>query len=422
MRRPDGVELVIRALLAVVLVCGVAQTSAAQPQTQVQDPDPLESARVRLGSFGFTPTFFVTSGYDSNVTREVPAMADWETVASPQVAGWLTLGSFRFSGVGALEFVTYPRVEPNFTFNRDFNVEAKFAGAHLVPQIRYSYFNHYARPTGFEVNGRSERIQDDVTASLRWNIGGRTSVSAQAYHLNIDWSAEAKYEGSELRESLNRSTNIGTIGVAVALSPLTDLTVDVRAGTDRFPYSPSRNANSVQVSGRFDFRSPALLSGFAHVGYRHFESPDSGLRTFNGIVSSVALAYVRESRTRVLLAYDRAPNFSYLQTLGYYVLSSGSAAYVQALSESWEASIFGGYHSLDYTPAGSSNAASQATWRSDGGAGVSRRVGLAAKVGINASYFSVRGGQQFSGWRAVAYLTYGSQTLQRLERPLPDER
>ena len=139
-------------------------------------------------------------------------------------------------------------------------------------------------------------------------------------------------------------------------------------------------------------------------------------------VASVALAYAREDRSRVLLAYDRAPYFSYSQTLGYYLLNSISVAYIQTLSESWEASIFGGYHALDYTPAGSPDAASEATWRADGGAGVSRRLNESTRVGINASYFNVWGGQNLNGWRAVAYVTYGSRNPQRLERPLPDER
>ena len=377
---------------------------------------------MRLGTFGFTPTVFVISGYDSNVTGEDPAMEDWETVASPQVAAWQSLGSFRLGGLAALEFIMYPRVEPKLTFNRDFNISAKYAGAHLVPEVRYTYFNHYARPTGFEVNGRSRRVQDDFTGSLRWNAGARTAVVAQAYHLKIEWDAEAMYEGSELRESLNRSSNTGTLGVAFALSPLTDFTVDAQVGTDRFPYSPSRDANSAQVSARFEFRSPALLSGYAYLGYRHFESPDSGLNAYSGLVASVALAYTREDRSRVLLAYDRAPYFSYSETLGYYLLNSISVAYIQTLSEYWEASIFGGYHALDYTPAGSPDAASEATWRADGGAGVSRRLNESTRIGINASYFNVWGGQNLNGWRAVAYVTYGSRTPQRLERPLPDER
>ena len=423
MRRVDGLRLAIRLVVAAALTYGVARAASAQSvSTQPTEPDPLESAMVRLGSFGFTPTVFVISGYDSNVTREAPAMADWETVASPQVAAWQSVGSFRLSGVAAVEFIMYPRVEPTLTFNRDFNIGASYAGAHVVPELRYTFFNHYARPTGYEINGRSRRVQDDVTAGIRWNLGGRTSVLAQAYMLRIKWDAEAKYQGSELQESLNRTTSVGTAGFVFALSPLTDLTVDAQVGTDRFPYSPSRNADSAQVSTRFDFRSPALLSGYAYVGYRHFESPDSGLNAFSGVVASVALSYVRESRTRVLFAFDRAPFFSYSQTLGYYLLNSVSAAYIQSLSESWEASIFGGYHFLDYTPAGSPDAASQATWRADGGAGVSRRLGAAARVGINTSYFSQWGGQRFNGWRAVAYVIYGSQTPQRLERPLPDER
>jgi hypothetical protein len=143
---------------------------------------------------------------------------------------------------------------------------------------------------------------------------------------------------------------------------------------------------------------------------------------FNGLVYMGQFRYIRESRTRILVDLDRQPNYSYTESLGYYLLTSTSGAYIQSIATDWETSVFAGYHVLDYRVAGLPAGADATTRRTDVGGGLSRRIGGFTRIGVNCSYILSRGGEQWNAWRAITYIVYGSDKLKRLDRPLPDER
>jgi hypothetical protein len=396
---------------------------AVQPvEAQDTGPDPMELARVRLGNFGFTPAVRFTGGYDSNITDEPGAPADWEFVAVPQAEYWLSIGPTLFSGAGAVEFINYLDYEPALTVNHVGNISFTVPGATLRPTVGYSHRNLYAPPTGYELGERSRRIEDDAVAALSWTIGSRTRLTGEGRVLRLNWDAAAEYQGSNLRESLNRTSKSASVGVGTELTPLTSVGVTIQAISDRFEFSPQRDADSLQVLGTVTMAPPALVSGAALVGYRHFESPQSGAQDFDGLVANVFLAYVRESRTQVMLTFDRGPWFSYSENQGYFLMTSTSARYLQAISQNWDVSVFGGFSVLDFTVAGLSDADGENRRRTDLGGGFARRIGEFTRVGLDVNRIITRGSSAFDGWRAVAFVVYGSDRLQRLDRPLPEHR
>ena len=364
----------------------------------------------------------MTGGYDTNVTSEPGAIADYELVTVPQVEAWYQAGRLLFNGVSAVELMNYRTQRPIRTLNHFNGISLRVPGAILEPKVSASHRNHFARPTGFEIGERSRRIEDDVLGSLTWLVGSRTALSAEGRLLRIDWDAAAEYRGSNLRESLNRTMTTGEFGVSTELTPLTAVSLSVQLGRDRFEFSPERNGDSVQAGAGITFKSPALLSGSALVAYRRFDSPYSDTLDFTGVVAAVNLAYVRETRTRLLVAFDRQPYFSYAESLGYYLLTSAGAKYVQAILENWEVSIHGGTSRLDYRLSGLPSSAGWDRTRHDVGGGLTWQVGAFTRIGVNVSRTVVRGGSPFDKWRAVAFVAYGSDRLQRLDRPLPDER
>lgn len=407
-----------------LLVCLLLVVAAGPAAAQGQDPvtDPLDLGRVRLGSFAFTPAVWTTAGYDSNITRESVSFADYEWVTVPQAEYWLRIGQAVLNGVSAVEFISYQKLEPTFTVNHFNGIQFSVPGAVLEPKASYSHRNHYARPTGFEIGAKSRRVEDDAVAGLRWEAGGRTTLSVEGRLWRIKWDADAEYQGSNLQESLNRTSTTGIAGVGVELTPLTSVSALVQVISDRFEFSPVRDGDSVQVSGLISLASPALVSGAAIVGYRHFRAPNSGTADFKGLVANVNLAYIRESRTRLQFLFNRGPWYSYAENLGYYVLTSATARYVQTLGVNWEASVFGAYTQLDYTFTGIEGAESQNTTRWDWGGGLSRSFGRDVRIGMNLSRVLSQGGTVFDGWRAIGYLVLGSDRLQRLDRLLPDDR
>lgn len=378
-------------------------------------------ARVRLGSFAFTPAVFMTGGYDSNITRTTDGEGDWELVTSPQIDAWVAMGRARLNLNSAVELTNHTK-DPPVTFNYYNGVSLTVPGVSFKPTVSYSNINLYARPTGFEIGERSRRVENSAGARLDWTIGSRTTLTAEGTWLKLDWDGAAEYEGSNLRLFLNRTITTGLVAAGAEVTPLTSVFGGVRIIHDRFEFSPERDGDSLDVLGGITLSSPALISGAAVIGYRQYQARNSGALDFNGLVYQGQLRYVRESRTRLLLDFDRSPFYSYSESLGYYLLTSTSAAYIQSLFSDWEASVFGGYHLLDYRVAGLPAGADDTTRRTDAGGGLSRRFGAFTRVGVNLSYVVSRGSTRYDAWRAITYVVYGSDKLKRLDRPLPDER
>ena len=407
-----------RAILVLALVWIFASPALAQTPA----PDPAESARIRLGNFAFTPAVWMTGGYDSNVTREPGSIGDYELVTVPQVEYWLRVGPTLFSGAAAVEFMNYRVQVPTFTVNHAANIAFTVPDAVLKPRVSYAHRNLFARPTGYEIGERSRRIEDDAVAGLYWNVGSRTTLTAEGRLLKLNWDAAAEYQGSNLRESLNRTSTAATAGISTELTPLTRVSGMVQFIADRFEFSPERDGDSFQVLAGLEMTDAALVSGSALVGYRHFESPESGALNFDGVVAAVNLAYVRETRTQLLFAVDRAPSFSYSEDQGYYLLTSLGARYDQALGQDWAASAFGALSWLDYSITGLPGAVGANKKRTDFGGGLSRRIGEFTRVGMDVTRVISRGKSPWDAWRAVAFFVYGTDRLQRLDRPLPDDR
>ena len=321
----------------------------------------------------------------------------------------------------AIELTNHQK-DPPVTFNYFNGISLTVPGAVLKPTVSYSNINLYARPTGFEIGERSRRVENSAGARLDWQVGSRTTLSVDGSWLKIDWDGAAEYEGSNLQQFLNRTTTIGLFAAGTEITPLTSVFAGVRMIRDRFEFSPERDGDSLDVLGGVTLSSPALISGSGVLGYRRFQSRTSGVSDFNGLVYLAQFRYVRESRTRILVDLDRQPFYSYSESLGYYLQTSTSGAYIQSLSGDWEASVFGGYRLLDYRVAGLPEGADSTTRRTDVGGGVSRRFGTYTRIGVNYSYILSRGSEQYDAWRAITYIVYGSDKLKRLDRPLPDER
>ncbi len=417
-RRPRHARLKrLRWVLAALFVAGCVPVAGAQQQV-----DPLDTARVRLGSFGFTPSLVTTAGYDSNVTREPGAIGDSEFVTSPQVETWLHLGRFLLNTQSAFEAIGFPHQEPNWTFNHHNGAKLTIEGARFSPTLTFTHRDTYARPTGFEINTRSRRLEDDATAGLQWFATGQLTLSAKARRKRTDWAASAVLEGSQLRETLNRTTSSGDIDANVEVTPLTKITLVAQTTRDRFDFSPQRNSDTQHVMGGLTISSPAMLWGSALVGYSHFSSPASGAADFHGVISAVSLGYNSESKTRVLFAFDRYPNVSYSDRLGYYLLTSYSAAVAQTVFDAWEARVFAGRHLLDYSQAGLASATQRTMTRTDYGGSLSWKPGPLTRIGVSASHIDFRGQWGFRAMRVTMYLVYGSDRLIRVDRPMPDDQ
>ena len=83
-------------------------------------------------------------------------------------------------------------------------------------------------------------------------LAARTELTMDVHHETLTFAEGETFRGISLKETLDRTTDRGMLGLKYALTPLTDLTIGFEVQEDRFPED---------TSGRFTFRRDA--SSFA---------------------------------------------------------------------------------------------------------------------------------------------------------------
>jgi hypothetical protein len=400
------------------LLAGLALASPAH--AQVSDSDPAETARVHLGRFSFTPAVVCSTGYDSNPYREPGRGSTWESYAIPQVEGWLSDGTNRLAFWGAAETVHFS----NMVGATNWQAGGRFerAGTTFRPYVNYNLRNTNANPTGFEVGKKSMRIEGDLSANLDVRLG-QVSLSLLGRSTNTNWAADAIYQTSNLRESLNRRSSAFGAGIGYALTPLTSIEFTAQATRDRFVYSPLRDGDGVLLLTGVNMSSPAVIQGNAWVGWRTFHSPTDGAADFNGPVAYGSLIYSSPSGGALSFRLSRDREFSYDKSLAYYVSTSLNLTGILPLSTSWRATSFVATTTLNYRAAGTVGQGPLQRVNEFGGA-LGYNVGQVSVVGVTAEWARALGSQGWREVRVVAFLTYGSErgSYQRLDRPIPFSR
>jgi len=405
--------LLLLALLAPVVVAAQQAVPASEP-------------RVHLGPFDLTPSFWATSGYDTNISRESSATGaggGYQTAVIPQVDVWWRLGPVSFGTASAIEILRVIQTDQQSSNFNHFNGLAISVGASALTFTGIaSHRNHYARPTGFEIGERSRRIEDVLRGGFGWKHG-RLAAAANGGRLHVKWDAAAVYQGSNLQESLNRTSDDASASLEYELTPLTSATGSFEVRRDRFEYSPVRDGDSLRVLGGVALRPQALFSGNAQFGYMHFTSPQSGLADFKGLVGNGVLGYEFMS-SQVLVGIYRDLFYSYDTSMGYYLMTSIAASYRRSLLEKWEVKAYAQRAVLDYRYSASTavTTSGEVTRRTDLGGLLAYRVTSATRIGVNTSWMKYTGGQNFHGFYVVAFITYGNVWHQRLDSPLPDDR
>jgi hypothetical protein len=412
-----------RAVLAcALLTCLASPGVVATARAQSTAPDPFSFARYTYGALGLTPGFWMTVGHDSNATREQVSFDDYEGIFVPQLESWLRVGRARIIGVSALEVLRYREQKDSGTLNHFNSASLVVPNARVSPSLTYSHRDHYARPTGFEIGRKSRRVEDTIEGSLGVDLASRFTIAASGRQLRIRYDADAIYQASSLREKLNRNTDSATVSLGYKLTPLTRVFAGADYVRDRFELSPDRDGDGYRTYGGVEFDPQAFLSGAAMIGRRTFTSPTSGSPSFSGMFASAQLAYANQDRTRLVVGIDRDLAFSFNTNLSYYVLNSMDVGLTQRISSRLSLAATYARHTLGYNAlTGPVDKNPDARQQSVTG-GLSFRVGTLTRVGVDVDHTRRLGGESWNATRVVAFFAYGTDRLQRLDRPLPGER
>jgi hypothetical protein len=413
--RADGAGLAACALLGLL-----ALPCSAQAQIGRNDIDPAEGAQFRSGTLAWSPALVFSSGYDTNVYREPAGFRDYENFVVPQIEGWWVHPGFFVKVNAAAEMV---RFNNNVgATNSQVGIDLERRRSLVRPWVSYDRRRTAANPFGFEAGYKSLRLENDINGGLKLRLSPRSEARIFGRLTRTGWDADAIYQGSVLRENLNRTTSAIGGSYIRAITQLTGIGASVDVSTDRFKFAPRRNGETLNVRGQVEFASPALIFGTASVGYRRFVSSNSGAANNNGLSSQVNIGYGAADGTLIKFSYGRETQYSLDASLAYFVLTSYSVSAARRVGTMFDAAVFANRFGLDYRPSGLFAGAGRVDIGNEYGTAVAYRVGRRGRIGVSAERSTKTGPWGYQATRLVGFLTYGSGRFQRLDRPTPFER
>lgn len=378
---------------------------------------PAPQGRVPLGSsVSFTPSVVVVGGYDTNRLRTTDGTGDNEMYIAPQVEGWLGRGRTTLNVVGAIES---QRLGQAPTLNNYVAAQAESGTRILKFRGRVGRRDHEAPPTdfvGFELGIRSRRVEKELTGTATFTPG-RFSLGAGVERSLLRYDADQRYAGSSLRDNLNHDTTWTSLSAGVALTPLTSLSSSVSFVRQSFLFAPARNGSGYRALAGASFDTAALVSGFAMAGVLSYETTFSKI-SYQGPTYLVGLNFSRGGST-VRVSGLREIGFSFDPSRGFYLATGGDLYSTVTVARRWQPFLRTSIRGL--TPQGPARDLEPYRGIQLLKTGLVFRVTRWARVGTEWERYVYGGVGGFRGARTTVFLMYGSDTPQRLDRPLPGQ-
>jgi hypothetical protein len=288
-----------------------------------QTPEEVRrDAQMHLGPLYITPRFAVKElGVDSNVFHNDQARRDFTVTVRPAARVSTPFGHRATVTTDvATDLVYYQRYASERSINPDVAFRTEFFLGRVQPFAEAGYLRTRQRPNS-EIDARSLRQEEAFGGGALLRLSSRTSVKLSLERRNVAYDAEESYNDTQLQETLNRRTHRRLLEARYDVTPLTTATLRGEVVRDRFQFSPLRDANSVAVVPGVEFKSRALVSGHARIGFRRFSPINATLSPFSGVVASAALSYTWQGSTRFTFSADRDLTYSYERLQPYYVLN-----------------------------------------------------------------------------------------------------
>ena len=275
-----------------------------------------------------------------------------------------------------------------------------------------AYLNTRERP-GFEIDARSRRIEWDYNGALEFRVGSKTYLGARFDSRKIDFDQDAEFDGTNLREELNRTATTAGATLRYQATPLTSIAFDVSREQDRFEFTPERDTDSTLFSGGFRFDPAALLKGSAFFGYRDFQPLSPDVPGYQGSTMAVDLTYIPLDSTRFTVTVGRDVQYSYDVNQPYYLQTGATGSISQQIFGPVDVVARVGAQRLEY--ADRVGASLEASDRTDHvttfGGGFGYHMGRDFRIGFNIDQqqrTSPIDSKQYTGLRYGFAVTYGS--------------
>ena len=246
---------------------------------------------------------------------------------SPVTDLWLRLGRTWISGRIDIDWVYYQTFASERSTNADLRVGIARTFNRLVLNGNAKRLNTRERP-GFEIDARSDRIENQWDGSVEMRVVSDTYVGARVWRRQIAFDRDEVFRGANLAEELNRTIDGHAVTIRRVLTPLTTVSFEVGREQERFLLSPLRDADSDRFAGTVTLQPFALIHGTATVGYRRLTPLSADVPSYRGATAAVSLAYTLMGMTRfgVDVSRDVQPSLEFEQP---YYLDTGVGGQVQ---------------------------------------------------------------------------------------------
>ena len=405
-------SLRFRVLLFTLAAVVSLLVSPAKAGAQAQAPDPWESARWRFGPFAVTPKVELKNlGWDSNVFNETekPKSSFTTTVGAP-IDWWFRFGRARIHGVDYFEGVYFASYSSQSSFNQRHDLTLLVPLNRIRPYIGGYYLSTNDRP-GFEIDERLRRNERELNAGVVIRLTTKTDLDVSGRRTTYEYDDE-EYAGTPYSTRLNRRTEKFGAQARYRLTPLTTLTLLADSVRERFSEYPIRDNDGFRILPGVEFGRHALIEGKAQVGYRSFDTVQTGMPDFSGLVANAELSYTFRGMTRFTAGLSRDIFFSFEVLEPFYIQPGFTLSVTQQVTGPWDVQARAGWYRLEYQAAqpleGVTSAGRVDRYNTFGG-GIGYRMGRDVRVGFNVDYFrreSILYTRAYEGLRAGAAVSY----------------
>jgi hypothetical protein len=333
-------------------VAAVSVTAAAQVASPPHSVETVRrDARIHVGPFYITPTVQLKElGIDTNVFNAGgEPKSDFALTVTPKANVWIPVARRAlFTATVASDLVWYTKYSSERSVNPQFTGRGELYFNRLTFFGENAYLNTRARPN-YEIDVRSRRLENDTTVGAEVQVTPKLSVEAALLRGVTRYDGDTLFDGTSLQRTLNRDTTGVRVVGRHRLTPLTTLALRYENLSDRFPFSASRNADSIRVMPGVEFKPRALITGTAYVGYRRFTPQDtSGLPEFSGLVSQLGLSYTLLGATTVGVSYRRDLTYSYEELQPFFVNDGVGASIRRAVGRRFDVLLSADRHKYSY--------------------------------------------------------------------------
>ncbi|HTM04905.1 MAG TPA: outer membrane beta-barrel protein [Vicinamibacterales bacterium] len=244
-------------------------------------------------------------GWDSNI-ENAPAnpVSDMTATVKPGADASVNLAHAKLSGAALLELVYYDQSTRDRAFNRRLNGRAEFPLNALTPYVAFAQQGAKDRPTP-EVDTPQRHSDLDVNAGASVPVSSRVAIQFAGRRQTTTYDKEAIVRGVSAATALDYRQLGATVGVRIALTPLTSLGIDLQRMRATYPLSPLKTDESSASHVSLEFAPDAVIRGHAGIGWHKQTSRDLALLPYNGVVFDVDLGYVLLDVTRITGRYNK---------------------------------------------------------------------------------------------------------------------